>query len=237
MAAALLTATLLVACSEVQVHETTAAPRGTTSNSGSNASPADPQTARTALITHVVDGDTIDVEVGQREIRIRLIGIDTPETVDPSEPVQCFGPEASAFTEQQLDGEQVRLEFDVERIDPYNRTLAYVWRGNQLFNEVLVSRGFALVTTYPPNVKYVDRFIAAQRDARSHERGLWGAVCNEQPVSTGGGNCDRQSYPTVCIPPYPPDLDCGDVPFTYFEVKPPDPHGFDGNNDGVGCET
>jgi micrococcal nuclease len=87
-------------------------------------------------------------------------------------------------------------------------------------------------------------FLSAQRDARSHERGLWGAVCNEpEPVSTGGGgagggNCDP-SYPGVCIPPYPPDLDCDDVPFSFFEVKPPDPHDFDSDEDAdlIGCES
>jgi micrococcal nuclease len=141
-----------------------------------------------------------------------------------------------------LQGRPVRLEFDVERIDRYGRTLAYVWLGDDLFNETLVARGFAQVTTYPPNVKYVDRFLAAQRDARSHERGLWGAVCNQpkpEPVNTGGGGDCDPSYPDVCIPPYPPDLDCDDVPFSYFEVKPPDPHDFDSDADAdlIGCES
>ena len=197
---------------------------------------------RPATVTRVIDGDTIEVDLDGEILDVRLIGIDTPETVDPSEPVQCYGPAASRFTTKELDGEQIRLEFDVERTDRYGRTLAYVWLGDGLFNETLVARGFALVTTYPPNVRYVDRFLAAQRDARSHERGLWGAVCNQpkpEPVDTGGGgggNCDP-SYPDVCIPPYPPDLDCADVSFTNFDVKPPDPHGFDGDFDGVGCET
>jgi endonuclease YncB( thermonuclease family) len=203
---------------------------------------ADPQApGAAATVTRVVDGDTIEVDFEGKNLDVRLIGIDTPETVDPSEPVGCYGPAASRFTTKELDGEHVRLEFDVERLDQYERTLAYVWLGDELFNETLVVRGFATVTTYPPNVRYVDRFIAAQRDARSHERGLWGAVCNEpEPVSTGGGgggggNCDP-SYPDVCIPTYPPDLDCGDVDFTYFRVEGSDPHGFDGDKDGVGCE-
>jgi micrococcal nuclease len=68
----------------------------------------------------------------------------------------------------------VRLEYDVEREDRYGRTLAYVWLGDELFNETLVREGYALVTTFPPDVKYVDRFVAAQRDAREHDRGLWG---------------------------------------------------------------
>jgi endonuclease YncB( thermonuclease family) len=205
---------------------------------------ADPEAPGVAAtVTRVVDGDTIEVDFEGKTLDVRLIGIDTPETVDPSEPVGCYGPAASHFTTNEIEGEHVRLEFDVERLDQYERTLAYVWLGDELFNETLVARGFATVTTYPPNVKYVDRFLSAQRDARSHERGLWGAACNEpEPVSTGGGGggggreCDP-SYPTVCIPPYPPDLDCDDVPFSFFEVKPPDPHGFDGEGDGVGCES
>jgi len=102
---------------------------------------------------------------------------------------------------------------------------------------VLVARGFATVTTYPPNVRYVDRFLAAQRDARSNERGLWGDVCNEpEPVNTGGGGNCEAGY-GVCIPPYPPDLDCAEVSATNFAVTGNDPHGFDGDDDGVGCET
>jgi micrococcal nuclease len=99
-------------------------------------------------------------------VRIRLIGVDTPETVDPSKPVQCFGPEASAFTERQLDGATVGLEFDVERLDPYGRTLAYVWLGDQLFNRTLVGQGYATVATYPPDDKYEDQFLAAEQRAR-----------------------------------------------------------------------
>jgi endonuclease YncB( thermonuclease family) len=197
-----------------------------------------------ATVTRAIDGDTIEVAMDGESLDIRLIGIDTPETVHPTEPVECFGPAASRFTTKMLEGEEVGIEFDIELLDRYGRTLAYVWLGDRLFNEVLVSRGFAQVSTYPPNVKYVDVFITAQRDARLHERGLWGAVCNEpEPVDTGGGgggagggNCDA-SYPGVCIAPYPPDLDCGDVPYTSFAVMGSDPHGFDGDSDGVGCET
>jgi micrococcal nuclease len=144
-----------------------------------------------------------------------------------------------------LEGQEVGLEFDVERLDRFGRTLAYVWLDDQLFNEVLVARGFAHVSTYPPNVKYVDVFLEAQREARSAERGLWGTTCKSElppgipppPVTGGGGNCDHLHYPGVCIAPYPPDLDCADVPYTNFKVIGSDPHGFDGNDNGVGCET
>lgn len=130
---------------------------------------------RRVVVTRVVDGDTAVVDLDGSEVRVRFIGIDTPESVAPDQPVECFGPQASSYTTDRLEGEMVRLEFDVERLDQYGRTLAYVWIGSELFNETLVAGGYALVTTYPPDVKYVDRFVAAQRSAREAGLGLWGA--------------------------------------------------------------
>jgi micrococcal nuclease len=135
-----------------------------------------PAARRTALVTGVVDGDTAHVRYHGRDVTIRFIGVDTPEAVAPGQPIECYGPEASAFTTKKLAGETVRLEFDVDRIDPYGRTLAYIWLGGTLFNETLVRDGFATVATYPPDTRYVQRFQAAQRDARGDGRGLWG-VC------------------------------------------------------------
>jgi micrococcal nuclease len=131
---------------------------------------------RTATVTRVVDGDTAHVRFRGRDVTIRFIGVDTPETVAPDQPIECYGPEASHFTSRELTGEKVRLEFDVERIDPYGRTLAYIWLPDgSLFNETLVRRGFANVATYPPDTKYVGRFEASERAARAAARGLWGA--------------------------------------------------------------
>ena len=144
----------------------------------------------------------MEVDFRGRTLTVRLIGIDTPESVAPGEPVQCFAIEASSYTTERLEGERVRLQFDLERIDPYDRTLAYVWLGDELFNETLVREGYAFVTTYPPNVRYVDRFRAAQREARSAGRGVWGLCVHE-------GACDP-AYPDACIPPPPPDLDCSE---------------------------
>lgn len=126
-------------------------------------------------VTRVVDGDTAMMLLGGDEVRVRFIGIDTPESVAPDQPVECYGKQAAAYTTSRLEGRTVRLEFDIERTDQYGRTLAYVWIGDELFNETLVAEGYALVTTYPPDVKYVDRFVAAQRAAREAGRGLWGA--------------------------------------------------------------
>ena len=181
-----------------------------------------------ALVTRVVDGDTVEARVDGRPLTVRLIGIDTPESVAPDQPVQCFALRASAYTTERLEGARVRLQFDLERIDPFGRTLAYAWLGDELFNETLVREGYAFVTTYPPNVRYVDRFRAAQREARSAGRGVWGRCVRE-------GACDP-AYPDACIPPPPPDLDCSDIDDRRFTVLPPDPHNFDGDHNGTGCE-
>ncbi len=198
-------------------------------------------------VESVVDGDTIVIAGGTR---VRLIGIDTPETKDPRKPVQCFGLEASAFTSSLLQsGTPVRLVYDVERLDRYGRTLAYVYRrADGLFvNAALVADGYASVATFPPNVAHVEDFTALAADARDANLGLWSACAGEPgpapaapppaaaPPSAGGA-CDP-SYPGVCIPPAPPDLDCGDIADRRFQVLPPDPHRFDGDSDGVGCES
>ena len=128
-----------------------------------------------AVVTRVVDGDTVHVDLGGDDVTIRLIGIDTPEVHSPTEPVQCYGAEATRYTTERLEGERVSLVFDVEHLDRCGRTLAYVFIGDELFNETLVREGYAVVTTYPPNVSHVDSFVAAQRDAREHARGLWSA--------------------------------------------------------------
>lgn len=146
-----------------------------------------PEAARShrlsARVTRVVDGDTFEALLRGDILDVRMIGIDTPETVHPELPVECFGPEASAFTERRLAGERIGLEFDVERIDQFGRTLAYVWVGGRLFNEDIVRQGYATVTTFPPNVAHVERFVEAERKARRDGLGLWSACL--RPVNTG----------------------------------------------------
>src|SRR5471030_347954 len=104
-----------------------------------------------ATVVHVSDGDTIDVDVGGRTERVRILGADTPETVDPRKPVQCFGPEASAHTKAHLSGRAVRLEFDVERRDRYGRLLAYVLIDGGRYEDELLRRGLARLLVIPPN--------------------------------------------------------------------------------------
>jgi micrococcal nuclease len=136
-----------------------------------------------ARVTRVVDGDTFEAALRGDIVDVRMIGIDTPETVHPTLPVECFGPESAAFTERRLAGQRIGLEFDVERIDQFGRTLAYVWVGRRLFNEEIVRQGYATVTTFPPNVAHVERFVEAERKARRDGLGLWSACL--RPVDTG----------------------------------------------------
>lgn len=139
--------------------------------------PPEPEAARgladERLCVRVIDGDTIELDGGEK---VRYIGIDTPETVHPQKPVQWMGKEASEANRVLVEKRKVRIEHDVERTDRYGRTLAYVWLGEILVNEQLVQLGYAQVSTYPPNVKYQERFLAAQRAAREAGRGLWGAT-------------------------------------------------------------
>ncbi len=106
---------------------------------------------------------------------MRLIGIDTPESVKPRAPVECFAREASAFLKRLVLGRRVRLVRDVEERDRYGRLLAYVYRGDLFVNAEMVRRGYASVATFPPNVQHVDDFLRAQREAREGGRGLWSA--------------------------------------------------------------
>jgi micrococcal nuclease len=133
--------------------------------------------ASPALVTRVVDGDTVVVRLQGRLERVRLIGIDTPESVKPGTPVQCYAKAASAETEHLLAGRRVGLRFDAERRDRYGRLLAYVYRSDDgLFvNAVLVERGYARTLTIPPNVAHAGQFSRLAGDARSHGRGLWRA--------------------------------------------------------------
>jgi len=128
-----------------------------------------------ALVTRVVDGDTIEVQIGGHEEDVRLIGVDTPETVKPDTPVQCFGERASHFTKRRLTGRRVRLVFGVERRDIYGRLLAYVYLHDRFFNPILVRRGLARSLTIPPNDRFAARFRRLELVAARAGRGLWGA--------------------------------------------------------------
>jgi micrococcal nuclease len=206
----------------------------------------------TATVTRVVDGDTVEISPPVEGLStVRLIGVDTPETHGGTQP---YGPEASDFTREYLQGAEVALELDVEKIDPYGRLLAYVYLPDgQMFNETLVEEGYAQVATFPPNVKYVDRFLEAQREARAANRGLWGLsaaeLCQQTDRNNGiGGGCSgsEPEAPAASQSASPgsgadSNLDCASFETheeaqRVFEQDPSDPHYLDGDGDGVACE-
>lgn len=134
----------------------------------------------TARVVRVVDGDTIVIDRGGDNERVRYIGIDTPESVKPNTPVEFMAREASAANEALVEGREVVLERDVSDTDRYDRLLRYIWLhegdGWVFVNLELVRRGFAQVATYPPDVRWTDSLLAAQREAWDAGVGLWGPV-------------------------------------------------------------
>jgi micrococcal nuclease len=144
----------------------------------------EPATGETR-VTSVVDGDTIEVAWRGRVERVRLLGVDTPETVHPARPVECFGPEASAYTRHALLGRRVRLSFDRVRRDDYGRLLAYVEVDGRRFNDELLAGGYARLLVIPPNGAHGRVMLDRELTARTTGRGLWGA-CSEQAGSSGG---------------------------------------------------
>ena len=207
-------------------------------------------------MTGVADGDTIRVSVRGRDYRVRYIGIDAPELDRAGQPAESFAQESLAANRELVRGQTVTLEKDVSETDQFGRLLRYVWladgEGWLLVNAELVRLGFAQAGTYPPDVKYTDVLLSAERAARDRGAGLWAdaplyvnPIAQPIPTPTStpklrpqppARDCDP-SYPDVCIPPAPPYLNCDDVPYDNIRVTGRDPHGFDGNNDGRGCES
>ena len=230
--------------------------RGEGSPSRSEGQTSTPNVARqsdhdaTATVTRVVDGDTVEISRSVEGLStVRLIAVDTPETHGATQP---YGPEASDFTRQYLEGKEVSLELDVEKVDPYGRLLAYVYLpSGEMFNETLLEEGYAQVATFPPNVRYVDRFLEAQREARAANRGLWGLsaaeLCQQTDRDNGiGGGCSgsEPESPAASQSASPgsgadSDLDCASFATheeaqRVYEQDLSDPHYLDG--DGVACE-
>lgn len=130
----------------------------------------------TAIVKKVIDGDTIELRIGRSNETVRLLGIDTPETVHPSKPVECFGPEATARTKELLPrGTRVRIERDTEARDHFGRLLLYVYLGDLMINEVLLDEGFARPLSITPNTTHAERFERTSGEARASSAGLWGA--------------------------------------------------------------
>lgn len=227
-----------------------AAPAGVTdvqSSPDAGAGAAEPP-LHAATVVRTVDGDTFVARLGDgREERVRLIGVDTPESTTRVEP---YGREASAFTRRALQGRRVFLELDVQERDRYGRLLAYAWlerpRGREaseirraMFNAVLLTEGYAQLLTVPPNVRYADVFVALQREAREQGRGLWGL----EDRGSAAARPESRSRPQY--DPAGPDRDCSDFATwreaqAFFEAAggpARDPHRLDGDRDGVACEN
>src|SRR5688500_14781549 len=210
-------------------------------------------------VVSVTDGDTIRVNIDGIEYPVRYIGVSTPEIQNP---LEWMGPEAAAANAALVEGRDVILEKDVSETDQFDRLLRHVWiedgAGYLLVNLELVRLGFAQVTTFPPDVKYIDElYTPAQREAVEDGIGLWGAAptpvstARPTPVPTAAPamiqplvpqptNCEL-SYPGLCIPNGSADIDCGEIAARRFAVvwtvPNADPHGFDGDGDGIGCES
>lgn len=239
---------------------TTVAPLPSPTTAAPPPAPPAPSRSGPYPVLEVVDGDTVKVSIDGSSTTLRLIGLDTPETKDPRKPVQCFGREASAHGHELLDGQAVELEYDDSqgRLDKYDRTLAYVWLPDgRLYNQVMIEEGYAHEYTYDLPYRYQADFRAAERQARSNDRGLWSpstcsgdteqAAGGEPPAPAPGpapapppraepapsGGCDPNYTP--CVPVYPPDVDCGDLSGS-VTVTGEDVHGLDRDGDGAGCE-
>ncbi len=128
-------------------------------------------------VISVTDGDTFKINYNGKETKVRLIGVDTPESVHPDTTKNTeYGEEASNYTKNLIQNKTIKLEFDVSQTDKYGRLLAYVYLENgEMLNEKLLKEGYAKVATYPPNVKYVERFEKLQKQARENKIGFWKA--------------------------------------------------------------
>ena len=144
-----------------------------------------------AQVTRVVDGDTIEALMAGTTYKVRYIGVDTPETVDPRRPVGCYGREASERNRQLVEGKTVELEKDVSETDKYGRLLRYVWVDGEMVNATLVREGYAVASTHPPDVKHQELFASLQREAIAADRGLWGPACD---ASTSFANAQTKAF-------------------------------------------
>lgn len=184
--------------------------------------------------TRVIDGDTIEIEGGRR---IRYIGVNTPETYE------CYYQQAKDKNKELVEGKEIIIEKDVSETDRYGRLLRYVWVDNIFVNEYLVREGYAQVATYPPDVKYQDNFLEAQREARENSRGLWGDVCRPSPSPEVKSvftqpeavqDTGSSGYICNCSKTCSQMLSCEEA---YFQLNTCGCSVRDGDKDGVPCES
>ncbi len=132
------------------------------------------------LVDRVLDGDTFIVKIDNKSETVRMLGIDTPETVDPRKPIQCFGKEASHKTKELLNGKSVILKIDSSQniLDKYNRILAYVYVDNFFINKYLIENGYAREYTYQKAYTFQKDFKKLMKQAQNQKLGLWGVCSN-----------------------------------------------------------
>jgi micrococcal nuclease len=179
---AVATALMLAACGSTPAAVVDEQPAASGPTASSDLAPKG-ETVSGVVVDRVVDGDTVKVELDGDYVSVRLIGMNTPETVKPDSPVECFGPESSDFAKERLTGARVTLEFDDSQgiTDQYDRILAYVWRelpdgSLALFNLESIAGGYAFERQYgSAPYAWKDEFVQAQRQAQGADVGLWGA--------------------------------------------------------------
>lgn len=205
-----------------------------------------------AEVVAVVDGDTVKVDLGGITTSIRIIGIDTPETVHPNKPVQCFGPEASQRASELLEGQTVGVEYDGSqgRLDRYGRTLAYLWLPDgRLFTTVMLSEGYAEEYTHGSHYRHRDEHLAAEAEARSQGRGLWSpSTCDGITEDVIVAPAPPAPAPAPPPPPPPPPAPSDSVYFKNCDAvraagaapilrgEPGYRAALDRDADGVACE-
>jgi len=142
-------------------------------------------TIEKGIVVSVTDGDTVRINLNGKEVPVRLIGIDTPEISHPSEPVQCYGPEAKKALEELILNKEVILEKDISDKDQYDRYLRYLWIGEVMINEYMTQNGYGFASAYPPDIKYQNRINAGEQAAKSALKGLWSKDTCNGDVYTG----------------------------------------------------
>lgn len=237
-----------------------AAVAGTSPSSAASPSPG----RESAMVLSVIDGDTIRVSLRGQTVTVRYIGMDTPETVDPSRAVEPYGAEASEANRRLVEGRTVALEKDVSETDRFGRLLRYVYveqlAGLMMVNAELVRLGYARVATFPPDVRYQSLFLDLEREARSANRGLWALAATAQPtVAPVATTAPRTASPATATPAptaaptaaaFNPNryigqgdaYNCADFASqaqaqAVLRADPRDPNKLDADRDGIACES
>ncbi|MYL34716.1 nuclease [Pontibacillus yanchengensis] len=208
-----------------------------------------------AEVVKIIDGDTISVKINGKKDTVRMLLIDTPETKHPSQPVQPFGPEATAFAKKRLNNKHISLEIGTTKRDKYDRLLAYVYVDGTMYNKKVVAKGLARVGyVYPPNDKYIEQLRGAEEKAQIEHKGIWsidGYVTEEgfrEEVIDQQPQQNDQENNNIGDLPYNPngkDRDCSHFStqevaqqfFTAAGGPEQDKHRLDRDGDGIACES